>query len=78
MQWHELALDTNEGQTSFIKPGGFPDIPSAANMAIYYDGRKLPHNSYTVECDGALVVVKAPWPAGIEIVVVYTVIGGAE
>jgi hypothetical protein len=78
MEWHEIAVETNEGQTSFIKPAGFPDIPGASNVAIYYDGRKLPRNSYTIECEGALVVVRAPWPEGVEIVVVYTVFIGEK
>jgi hypothetical protein len=72
MSWYEIELETKEGQTSFIKPSNFPDIPSANNCSIYYDGRKVLPGLYTIECDGALVVVTAPWPEGLEIVIRYS------
>lgn len=69
--WCEIETETQEGQTSFIKPADFPDIPNANNCSIYYDGRKVLANMYTIQCEGALVVVNAPWPAGLEIVIRY-------
>lgn len=71
MTWHEFETETQEGQTSFIKPAGFPDIPSPENCSIFYDGRKVPHALYGIECEGALVVLSGAWPAGLEIVIRY-------
>lgn len=69
--WYEIDFETSEGQTSFIKPSNFPDIPDSKNCWLFFDGRKLPDVDYKIECDGALVVVKAPWPPGLEIVIRY-------
>lgn len=66
----EIDCITREGQTSFIKPGGLPDI-NTMDLRVYYDGRKLPDGCYRVECDGALVVIDGAWPDGVELVISY-------
>lgn len=72
MSWRELVFETQAaGQTSFIKPGDFPDVPDASNTAVYLDGFKLLPGTYSIECEGALVRIGADLPAGATVEVRY-------
>lgn len=69
-----LYFESKQGQTSFIKPADFPDVPNDQNCAVYLDGRKLISGTYEIRCEGALVVIGAELPDDATVEVVYTII----
>lgn len=72
MMWKELIFEVkSRGQTSFIKPADFPDVPNSSNTSVYLDGRKLITGTYKIECEGALVIIGADLPIGATVEVRY-------